>query len=129
MASPDHWQAAQITDAAIFYSRLCKWDEHFNGLPVHTIDRHLTYNLMFAGDTSGRGPQQFVHDISETLEQKIEAIRCYATQFPPGREHVFDRIRAIATSCGLAAGFSAGEALTSTKPLGSQDLWQTLRLN
>src|SRR5580698_2228720 len=37
LASPDHWQAMQITDAAVFYSRLCKWDEHFNGLPVHTI--------------------------------------------------------------------------------------------
>ncbi len=37
MASPDHWQAMQITDAAVFYSRLTKWDEHFDNLPVHTI--------------------------------------------------------------------------------------------
>ena len=29
MASPDHWQAMQITDAAVFYSRLTKWDEQF----------------------------------------------------------------------------------------------------
>jgi N-acetylglucosamine malate deacetylase 1 len=36
-ASPDHWQAMQITDAAVFYSRLSKWEEHFDGLPVHTI--------------------------------------------------------------------------------------------
>ena len=35
MASPDHWQASQITDAAIFYSRLSKWDRHFDGLNVH----------------------------------------------------------------------------------------------
>ena len=33
LASPDHWQAMQITDAAIFYSRLTKWDEHFDDLP------------------------------------------------------------------------------------------------
>ena len=33
MASPDHWQAMQITDAAVFYARLTKWDEHFDGLP------------------------------------------------------------------------------------------------
>ena len=26
LASPDHWQAMQITDAAVFYSRLTKWD-------------------------------------------------------------------------------------------------------
>src|SRR5919112_3594 len=28
MASPDHYQAMLITDAAVFYSRLTKWDEH-----------------------------------------------------------------------------------------------------
>ena len=38
MASPDHWQAMQITDAAVFYARLTKWDEHFEHLPVHTIE-------------------------------------------------------------------------------------------
>ena len=32
MASPDHWQAMQITDAAVFYSRLTKWDEQFEQL-------------------------------------------------------------------------------------------------
>ncbi len=29
MASPDHWQAMQITDAAVFYSRLSKIDAEF----------------------------------------------------------------------------------------------------
>ena len=37
MASPDHWQAMQITDAAIFYSRLCKWDDQFE-LIFHRIE-------------------------------------------------------------------------------------------
>ncbi len=37
LASPDHFQAMQITDAGIFYSRLTKWDQHFDGLPVHTV--------------------------------------------------------------------------------------------
>ena len=34
LASPDHYQAMLITDAAVFYSRLTKWDEYFDGLPV-----------------------------------------------------------------------------------------------
>ncbi len=129
MASPDHWQAAQITDAAIFYSRLSKWDDQFAGLPVHTIPRHVTYSLMFASDYSGKGSCQFVYDVSDTLEQKIEAIRCYATQFPPEKEHVFDRVRTLAATCGLAAGFNAGEVLTHTKPLGTRDLFKTLLLD
>ena len=47
MASPDHWQAMQITDAAIFYSRLCKWDDQFAGLPVHKIEAQLHYTIAF----------------------------------------------------------------------------------
>ena len=39
LASPDHYQAMLITDAAVFYSRLTKWDEHFDGLPQAWIAR------------------------------------------------------------------------------------------
>ena len=39
MASPDHWQAMQITDAAVFYSRLTKWDDQFENWPPHIIGR------------------------------------------------------------------------------------------
>ena len=41
MASPDHWQAMQITDAAVFYSRLTKWDDQFDNLTPHIIVRQL----------------------------------------------------------------------------------------
>ena len=37
LASPDHAQAELITEAAVFYSRLTKWDEYFEGLPVHAV--------------------------------------------------------------------------------------------
>ncbi len=59
LASPDHWQAMQITDAAVFYSRLTKWDEHFDSLPVHTIPAQLYYSLAFAlagSAAGGRSP-------------------------------------------------------------------------
>ena len=93
MASPDHWQAMQITDAAVFYSRLTKWDEQFEDLPV-AHDRPAA--LLHAGpaafrraDAAGRA---VVVDISDTLERKIAAIRCYKTQFPPEKEHLFERV-------------------------------------
>lgn len=47
LASPDHYQAMLITDAAIFYARLSKWDEHFDGLPIHAIDKQLYFRLEF----------------------------------------------------------------------------------
>jgi len=128
MASPDHWQAMQITDAAVFYSRLCKWDEHFEGLPVHTVARQLYYSLMMEAEISGTGELQFVQDISATFHRKLDAVRCYATQFPPEKAHVFDKVETIAKIRGLAAGFEYGEAFTSTKAIGSTDLFQTLQL-
>ena len=129
LASPDHWQAMQITDAAIFYSRLTKWDDYFDGLPVHRIQRQLYYSLMFTGDFSGVGPKQIVHDISDTFETKMESIRCYATQFPPAKQQVFERVEHIAKACGLAAGVEAGEVLTSPGPIASRNLFETLMLN
>lgn len=128
MASPDHWQAMQITDAAVFYSRLSKWDDQFDGLPVHTISRQLYFSLMLESEIAGTGKQQFVHDISANFEKKMDAVRCYQTQFPPEKAHVFDKVETIAKIRGIAAGFLYGESFTSTKAIGSTDLFQTLQL-
>lgn len=126
LASPDHWQAMQITDAAIFYSRLTKWDDHFDGLPVHTISAQLYFRLAFEPQTLVGYPSHFTVDISETLEAKIASIRCYETQFPPAKEYVFDRIQGAALLAGAASGFQAGEIFVSARPLGSQDLMKTV---
>ncbi len=73
-------------------------------------------------------PSQFTVDISQTLEAKLVAARCYETQFPADKEYIFDRIRAAAESTGLAAGFPAGEILINTRPLGTDDLMKTVEL-
>jgi LmbE family N-acetylglucosaminyl deacetylase len=49
MASPDHWQAVQLTDAAVFYSRLTKWEHYFDGLPPHRITAQLSFPISFSG--------------------------------------------------------------------------------
>jgi len=126
MASPDHWQAMQITDAAIFYSRLSKWDEHFDGLPVHVISVQLYYRLAFEPVTLHAYPTQFTVDIGDMLETKLAAIRAYKTQFPPAKEYVFDRIRGAALIAGAAAGYEAGETFISTRPLRTKDLMKLL---
>lgn len=122
LASPDHWQAMQITDAAVFYSRLTKWDDHFDGLPVHTIQVQLYFKLAFEPRKPDSGGSHFVVDISETLEAKLESVRCYATQFPAAKAHIFDRIRGAALICGASAGYAAGEEFVGTKPLRTHDL-------
>jgi LmbE family N-acetylglucosaminyl deacetylase len=122
MASPDHYQAMQITDAAVFYSRLTKWDEFFDGLPVHTIERQLYFRLQFEPDPMNGFDSQITIDITQTIEKKIAAIACYATQFPPAKSYVFDRVRGLAVAAGAAAGCSYAEIFACTRPIASLDL-------
>jgi bacillithiol biosynthesis deacetylase BshB1 len=126
LASPDHWQAMQITDAAVFYSRLTKWDHYFDNLPVHTIPAYFYYTLAFGTPHAPPGAGHIVVDISDTLETKLAAIRCYATQFPPEKAHVFDRVKAFALQQGTTAGYAAGELLACARMLGTADLMHFL---
>lgn len=126
LASPDHHQAMMITDAAVFYSRLTKWDEHFDGLPVHTISSHLYFELTFEAAMQPEFGSSLTVDIGDQLDRKMEAILCYQTQFPPDKRRVLERVKAAAMVAGLASGFAAGESFATTKPLGVQDLVRTL---
>jgi bacillithiol biosynthesis deacetylase BshB1 len=122
LASPDHWQAMQITDAAVFYARLTKWDEYFDQLPVHTVSAQLYYTLGFASLALPAAAGHLVVDIADTLETKLASIRCYATQFPKHKEFIYDRVRAAALHDGMAAGYGAGEMFASPRTLGTRDL-------
>jgi LmbE family N-acetylglucosaminyl deacetylase len=126
LASPDHWQAVQITDAAVFYSRLTKWDDQFDHIPPHIIGAQLYYTLLATSPAPLAGLAHVVSDISETLDAKIASVRCYATQFPPHKEHVFTRIRAMAEQHGVSAGFAAGELLASPRTLGTRDVMRAV---
>ena len=115
----------QITDAAIFYSRLTKWDEHFDGLPTHTILRHLYYRLAVESDVIATNSHHLIVDVTATIDAKLASIECYQTQFShkPG---IVDRVRAAATVTGAAAGCTAGESFAAAKPFAVNDLLQTV---
>ncbi|MFP6574576.1 MAG: hypothetical protein VB912_05445 [Pirellulaceae bacterium] len=86
----------------------------------------MYFRLAFEPSTLQGFPSHITADISETLETKLESIRCYQTQFPPEKAHVFDRVRAAAVTNGLASGFAAGEVFVSARPLGTRNLMETL---
>ena len=127
MASPDHYQAMLLTDAAIFYSRLTKWDEHFAGLPVHAVLRQLYFRLAFEHEVMAGEASHLTVDIGATLDAKIQAVLCYQTQFG-GKPYIADRIRAAAIVTGAAAGVTAGEVFVAPKPFAVDDLLQTVLL-
>lgn len=124
LASPDHWQAMQITDAAVFYSRLTKWDDRFDGLAPHKVERHVYFRLSF--EPMADSPHQLVMDITGTFEQKMASIRCYRSQFPPEKEYVLERVRGSAMLAGASAGFSFGEVFHSPKVIGTGDLLKSV---
>lgn len=122
LASPDHYQAMLITDAAVFYSRLTKWDEHFDGLPVHTVLNQLSFPIALHGLDLPQAAGYLVADISSTMKVKIEAVRSYATQFPAAKAGIFAAIETMNRYHGLTAGFEAGELFMTYRSVGVDDL-------
>lgn len=123
MASPDHWQAMQITDAAVFYSRLCKWDAEFDHLPVHTVSKQVWFPLGLASNQLTADQPRLLADISATFATKIEAIKAYATQFPPEKARVFRMVESHNTLLGAMAGVMAAEVFLTQAPTGVADLF------
>ena len=126
LASPDHWQAMQITDAAIFYSRLTKWDEYFDHLPVHRVSHQFYFHLGFDISVIPGHYGYLTVDISDTLTTKMQAIQCYKTQFPAGKQSVFARVEQGAKAFGGAAGYEAAEIVIPVRPLSTADLMKSL---
>jgi LmbE family N-acetylglucosaminyl deacetylase len=122
LASPDHFQAMQITDAAVFYSRLTKWDEYFDGLPTHTITSQLSFPIALHGLDLPQASGYIVADIGSTLDIKLEAIRAYQTQFPASKAGIFRAVEAMNRYHGLTAGFEAGELFMTHRSVGVDDL-------
>ena len=121
LASPDHWQTMQITDAAVFYSRLTKWDDYFPELPPFRIEAYLYYYLGF--HTILNPPAAtFISDISTTLDKKLAAVRKYETQFPPAKSDILVRLESMAQHFGHSAGFAYGELLASPRAIGIRDV-------
>jgi bacillithiol biosynthesis deacetylase BshB1 len=121
-ASPDHYQGHLLAEASRFYSQLTKWDERFGGTAPYRVP-YLAYAL-FPYDAEVRHwHATFVVDVSDTFEQKLEAIRCYRSQFDDNR---FDRVKhsitAYNASQGGRCGFSYGELFALPQPVGAEDL-------
>ena len=126
--SPDHYQAQLITEGAVFYSRLSKWEEYFENLAPHRI-----YNIFyFVTLRENPDPLQtvmnkFTVDITEHFDKKIQAIRSYKTQFKtdPNATNVTDWLDLMGRYYGKQIGKKYGELFLSPKGIEVPgfDLW------
>jgi len=121
-ASPDHYQGQLITEAARFYSQFTKWNDRFDGTEPFRVD-HLVYRPTRIAAEIHHWHSQFVVDITDTIEKKIEAVRCYRSQFDDERfawlEHY---MRSGAGVEGGSAGVRYGELYALPRPLGVKDM-------
>jgi bacillithiol biosynthesis deacetylase BshB1 len=123
-AHPDHVAATALAEAARFWARLTRTD--LPGEPFHppTVLYYWSIHLRI------HPLPAVVFDISDVLEEKLEALRCYASQFLTGRPQAFpttlDDIRDRARYWGWAIHSKYGEPLASREAVGVKTLREFL---
>ncbi len=121
-ASPDHYQAQLIAEAARFYSQLTKWDDRFENTKPHRID-HLVYRPVPIAAEVTHYHSRFVVDITDTIDRKVAAVRCYESQFADERiDRIAQYIRANAATEGMSAGVAFGEGYALPRAPGVTDM-------
>ncbi len=104
-AHPDHLSASRIAEAARFYAKLTK--TRMKGEPHYParVYRYMAVHLRLVREPS------FLVDISDTLPQKLDALRCYRSQFVDNDANagVFEQVERTARAYGDAARVYAAE--------------------
>jgi N-acetylglucosamine malate deacetylase 1 len=116
-AHPDHVATSHICDAARFQAKLTKTDMAGEPWYPSKILYYLCSHLRIAF------PASFIVDVSEHFETKIEALRCYPSQFErDGDWPVIELMTRYAKYFGALIGAEHGEPLLSREPIGVTDI-------
>ena len=127
---PDHGKASDLANDAIFLSGLRKIGTAVDGVSQQPWRPRLV--LQYIQDTYIK--PDIIIDISAEMEQKIEAIRAFKTQFDSAGEdepqtyisspQFLEAVIARARELGKNIGAEYGEGFTSRKLLGVDSLFQ-----
>lgn len=112
---PDHIAASRLCDAARFWSKLSRSDLPGDAWLPPTILYYWSIHLRIHPSPS------FVLDVTDHIDRKMEAIRCYESQVTAGRSDAFptllDDIRDRARYWGWSIQTGYGEPLLSREEL------------
>ena len=115
-AHPDHVAASRLTDEARFWAKLSRSDLPGDPFWPPVIYYYWSIHLRIHPQPA------FVLDISQTLETKMQAIRCFESQMLVGRptDHptALDDIRDRARYWGWSIGTAYAEPFASREELG-----------
>ncbi len=121
---PDHWVSAQLIRDACFLAGLTKLAPDVPKHRPHKVLHALAYRQDFVRPT-------FVVDISDEFERKLDAIRCYGSQFDgeiqagevfPNGEPLYDVIRHYAATYGSLIRTRYGEPFLTTEMMRVDDV-------
>lgn len=124
---PDHGRASLLVEESMFLAGLVKWQ--FDGVASNAWRPKALYKYMqfvhFKPD--------FIYDISDVIETKMEAIKAHSSQFynPASNEphtliasqEFFNSISARSAEFGLQAGFIHGEPFQVIRTPGVKDIF------
>ncbi len=111
-AHPDHLAVTRIVEDARFDAKLRKID--LLGDPIYP--RWLFY--YYATHLRWVANPNFLIDITDYLDRKLEAIRAYDTQFVQANAHVVEWIEAGSKYMGSRLGVPAAEGFYTKEPIG-----------
>jgi bacillithiol biosynthesis deacetylase BshB1 len=117
-AHPDHISASAIVEAARFYAKFVKTDmagePHFPARVYHYFAVHLRLVAK----------PSFILDVSEDVDAKIAALRCYDSQFAAdtANARILDWVGGQAATWGALIGTGAGEPFFSREEIGVRDI-------
>ena len=119
-AHPDHVAATQLVEEARFWSKLTKSD--MAGTPHHPQRIYNYYSVHLKSHAT----PAFVLDISEVWDRKLDAIKCYESQFITGREHLrpsfIEQLEIEASFWGKSIGVKYGEPFHCKEPIGLTEM-------
>lgn len=126
---PDHGRGARFAARACFLSGLRRIQTERNGIPQSAWRPKVIYHYI---QDHHRTPD-VVFDISESLAEKMECIKCFSSQFydpnskepesPISGEDFFDFIRSKAKIFGRVINVPYAEGFETARPIGVEDFF------
>ena len=117
-AHPDHVATTRIVEDARFDAKLTKTDipgePYYPKRVIYYFCTHLRMNF----------PATFCLDISDVIDRKIEAVKCYQSQFAGASGHVPEMVATISAYFGSRIGTRHAEPFFTYEMLGFSGLDQ-----
>ncbi len=121
---PDHARAAKLVADCCFYAGLPKIVTNYQAWRPRAL-YHFNQDYYNTPD--------FVIDITEHMDQKIETLKAFSSQFfdpnaedpktPISGKEFFDFIKGRGLDFGRLAGYQYGEGFVASRPIGMRDVF------